>query len=367
MKDKIGLIKTHSGDIFLLTILSISIFGAVMIFSTTAQQSVNPYEYFIKQLRYIFLGLFISFVFSKINFRNYKKITEIFLFFTIVLLIYVLFFTREIKGANRWISLPVLGNFQPAELAKISIVMFIAKFVDNHRSKIIAFKQETWILLGVIFLICGLIIIQPDIGIPIVIFSTSTILLFISGLKIKFMIKVIFPIIIVLAISILFVPHRIKRMTTFMDPWKYQKKEGYQLIQSYLALSYGNIFGRGLGKSQFKEFYLPEAHTDFIFSVIGEELGFIGTVLVLLVFMFLFFISTKMVEQTRSFYGALLIYGLVLNIVLQSFVNIAVTAGLLPTKGLGLPFISYGGSALITNFISVGIILGVWKQNQKKF
>lgn len=163
--------------------------------------------------------------------------------------------------------------------------------------------------------------------------------------------KVIFIMLLILAISTILAPHRIKRIMTFLDPWKYHNAEGYQLVQSYLALSYGHLLGRGLGKSQFKEFYLPEAHTDFIFSVIGEELGFVGSVGVIVAFVIFFFLVTKMAEGTESFYGSILIYGMALNIVLQAFVNVAVVCGLLPTKGLGLPFISYGGSSFTKEFI----------------
>lgn len=368
MNDKLYfLITKYAGDIFLFIVLGISIFGAIMIFSATAQQNVNPYFYFLKQVFSIFLGLVVCYIASKIKFLHYKKVTELFLGITIILLIFVILFGKEIKGAHRWIQIPFFGNFQPSELAKISIVLFVAKYLDTYRSKIISFQQQSWVMLSVVIFVCGLIIIQPDIGIPMVIFSTTIILLYLSGVKEKDIFKLLLPIFLVIVVSIIFAPHRIKRLTAFMNPWKYQTKEGYQLIQSYLALSYGHITGRGLGKSQFKEFYLPEAHTDFIFSVIGEEWGFVGSLCVVLSFVILFFIGLKIAQQVKSFYGSILVYGLTLNIVLQAFLNIAVTVGLVPTKGLGLPFISYGGSALITNFLSVGIILSVWTQDRKKF
>lgn len=367
MKENIGQLDKYYGDLFLFLVLGISFFGAIMIFSTTAPQNAGPYLFFKKQVIFIFIGLVMCCLVEKVKFQNYKKITEILLAVNVLLLVYVLFFSSEIKGAHRWIKVPFFGNFQPSELTKITVVLFVAKFLDRYRSKIVSFKREVLVLLGVVFFICAIIIIQPDIGIPIVIFSTTISLLFISGVKLDVVSKVIFIMLLILAISTILAPHRIKRIMTFLDPWKYHNAEGYQLVQSYLALSYGHLLGRGLGKSQFKEFYLPEAHTDFIFSVIGEELGFVGSVGVIVAFVIFFFLVTKMAEGTESFYGSILIYGMALNIVLQAFVNVAVVCGLLPTKGLGLPFISYGGSSLITNFISVGIILGVWKQSVKKF
>lgn len=170
MKENIGQLDKYYGDLFLFLVLGISFFGAIMIFSTTAPQNAGPYLFFKKQVIFIFIGLVMCCLVEKVKFQNYKKITEILLAVNVLLLVYVLFFSSEIKGAHRWIKVPFFGNFQPSELTKITVVLFVAKFLDRYRSKIVSFKREVLVLLGVVFFICAIIIIQPDIGIPIVIF-----------------------------------------------------------------------------------------------------------------------------------------------------------------------------------------------------
>lgn len=359
---KFDTITNFYGDIFFLLIFSGAIFGAIMIFSVTAQRTSLQYHFFKQQLIAIFIGTILCIIITKINPEWLKKIVVPLLVVNFVLLIAVFFF-REIKGAHRWITLPGGWKFQPSELAKLTTIMFIAKYIDQYRSRVISLKKEFWILLGIIFLFTLLILFQPDLGIPVIILSVSGILLIFSGVRGKHLLKIGLFILIFCILGIILFPYRIVRISTFLNPWKYKTKEGYQLTQSFLSLSYGHLLGRGLGSSKFKEFYLPEAHTDFIFSVIGEELGFVGTTSVVLWYTLLFFIGIKIVEQVMTkygFYGGVLVYGIVLTIVLQGYINMLVVTGLLPTKGVGLPFISYGGSGIITNFLGVGIILNLW-------
>jgi cell division protein FtsW len=281
--------------------------------------------------------------------------------FNLILLFLVFYFPAK-NGAHRWIQIPFFGNFQPAELTKVVLVLFMARFLDLHRSKIISYKKELWILLAVIFVFCILIMFQPDIGTPLLIMSVLLIILFISSMKKDFFLKILFISFLLIFFGFLLKPYRIERLKAMIDPWKYQSKVGYQLIQSYLSLARGHFSGCGLGNGIFKEYYLPEAHTDFIFCMIGEELGFIGTTLLVLIYSIMCFLGISVaykLSSSKNFYGGIIVLGLTFNIVLQAYISISMTLGLLPTKGMGLPFVSYGGSSMIINFLSIGIILNM--------
>ncbi|MEM4367845.1 MAG: FtsW/RodA/SpoVE family cell cycle protein, partial [Candidatus Anstonellales archaeon] len=291
-----------------------------------------------------------------------KKLTFHIFIITIILLILTLF-TPAVKGAHRWITLPFLGNFQPSELAKVTSVMLTAYFLDSYRSKIINGEKKFWILFGMICLICFLIAIQPDIGFPFIIITVFFIVLFTYSVKFKHLLKAFLLILIVFTLALFSKPYRIKRILAIKDTQKYYKDTNYQLNQSILSLSRGGFYGCGLAKGIFKEFYIPELHTDFIFSLIGEELGFIGTISIILTYaLFAFFgfsIFYKLSAVNREFYGSILALGITLTIILQAYLSIAVTTKLFLPKGIGLPFISYGGSSMIVNFVSVGILISI--------
>ena len=181
-------------------------------------------------------------------------------------------------------------------------------------------------------------------------------------MKKDFFLKIVCVALLFLLFGFLLKPYRIERFKAMLNPWKYQSKVGYQLIQSYLSLARGHFSGCGLGNGIFKEYYLPEAHTDFIFCMIGEELGFIGTTLLVLIYSFICFLGLSLaykLSSSKNFYGGIIVLGLTFNIVLQAYISISMALGLLPTKGVGLPFVSYGGSSMIVNFLSIGIILNM--------
>jgi len=350
-----------AGGMFIALAGVLSAFGVLMVFSTTAQQQTDLYVYLFRQLMFLGAGLMVCFLVVHIPAVYIRRATVPFLALTVILLVAVLF-SRQVKGAHRWLALPLVGTVQPGELAKLSVVLFTAWYADRFRGGLACEFSRSAVLLGTVAVVCMLILMQPDIGIPFVIATAVWVMLLFAGVRKQLLAGLVGVGIAVIGIAILFAPHRVKRMTAFMDPWRYQTGDGYQLVQSYLSLSYGHLTGRGIGNSQFKEYYLPEAHTDFIFAIIGEELGFIGTVTLVVLFALFFFLGARLAEQVHNNYAALVIYGLVLTIVLQAYVNFGVVTGLLPTKGLGLPFISYGGSSLLTNLLAVGIIVGLWRQ-----
>ncbi len=348
----------YTAALFVLSIV-LSIFGCLMIFSCIAH--LGNSNFLLKQIVAIILGIFLCVLTTKIDLIIFKKVTYPLMIFNLILLFLVFYFPAK-NGAHRWIQIPFFGNFQPAELTKVVLVLFMARFLDLHRSKIIKYKKELWILLAFIFVFCILIMFQPDIGTPLLIMSVLLIILFISSMKKDFFLKILFISFLLIFFGFLLKPYRIERLKAMINPWKYQSKVGYQLIQSYLSLARGHFSGCGLGNGIFKEYYLPEAHTDFIFCMIGEELGFIGATLLVLIYSIMCFLGISVaykLSSSKNLYGGIIVLGLTFNIVLQAYISISMTLGLLPTKGMGLPFVSYGGSSMIINFLSIGIILNM--------
>ncbi len=355
-------------NILFFSTLGLSIFGCVMIFSVTSH--TNNFIFFKKQIIAIIIGLLFCVLAYNFNLNLLKKLTYPLMIFGFILLISVFFFPAR-NGAHRWIKIPFFGNFQPSELIKVILVLFIAKYVDSHRSKIINYAKPLWILIVTVFIFCFLIMLQPDIGTPLLIITVLILTLFVSSFNIKknTFLKIFSLFLIILILGIFSKPYRIARLKAMLNPWQYKATVGYQLIQSYLSLARGHFIGCGLGNGIFKEYYLPEAHTDFIFCMIGEELGFVGTTGVILVYTLICFLGLSIAYiccvNFKNFYGGLIVFGLTLNIVLQAYISIAMTVGLLPTKGIGLPFVSYGGSSIIVNFLSVGLILSIWRRSYK--
>lgn len=348
------------------TILALAVLltavGWIFIFSCTILKTTPDYTFFKKQVLATIIGLLLCVFIANINYNKLKKFVYPLVGITVLLLILVFFCGSKVKGAYRWLPIPFIGNFQPSELAKITCVLLTAKFLDEHKSKIANGKKELWILLGIILIICLLILLQPDIGIPFIIFSV-TFLLLLTTVKIKHLLKLFILALLIFTTAIIFSPHRTKRISVFLSSQKADTSAAYQIQQSLLALSRGGILGCGLGKGIFKEYYLPEIHTDFIFCTIGEELGFFGSIVVVGLYTLFgivgLLLANKIYYTPNGFFGSMLFLGLTLNIVIQAYISIAVVAKLFPPKGIGLPFISYGGSSLLINFLAIGIMLSI--------
>lgn len=355
------------GNILFITSVVLSFLGCITIYSATVCKSIPVTHFLLKQISSVILGLLVCSISSSINYQFFKKITYPLYILTVVLLVAVLFFPK-IKGAHRWIPIPFLGYFQPSELARVTSILLTAKLLDEYRSKIINGKKEFWILISAILLLCSLIFLQPDSGIPAITLCVSLLLLFISSVKIKYIVRVFLIGLILLSLSLFTKPFAKNRILSFFTK-NYDKSSSYQITQSLYALSRGGMLGCGLGKGMFKEYYLPEIHTDFILCIIGEELGFIGSFIVICLFTIFaisgFSIAYRNFNIQTGFYGGILSMGLTLNIILQAYFNIAVVTKLFLPKGIGLPFISYGGSSTIINFLSVGMILSVWRNTNK--
>lgn len=355
----------YYGNLYFAICIFLTIIGWITIYSTTVCKSTPVYSFMFKQIVATIIGIAVCLIIAQINYQHFKKLTYPLLVITLILL-FITLFMPEVKGSKRWIPLPLIGQFQPSELAKFTSVLLTAKFLDKHRSKITTGKKEFWILIFFIFLLCGLILLQKDIGIPVIIFCTICILLFLSGAQLRNILKLLLIILPILTVAIITQPHRIKRIKMFLDS---QGNTSYQIKQSILAISRGGILGCGLGKGVFKEHYIPEMHTDFIFCTIGEELGFLGSVIIVGSFLTLAFLGFKIaydVNSTRGgFYGSVLVTGITLTILMQAYLNLAVVTKLFFPKGIGLPFVSYGGSSLVVNFLSLGVILSISNSTNK--
>ncbi|MGL4850074.1 MAG: putative lipid II flippase FtsW [Clostridium sp.] len=359
-------------DIWLLavtvTILSI---GVVMVYSASSYfsmfESNDSTVFFKKQFMWAILGLIALFIMSRIDYHNFrnKKIMYILYGVTIILLLAVFAFPAT-KGAQRWIKLPGI-SFQPSELAKYTVVLFLAYKLTKMGKGIKNFWKGVVPALGYAGLIAGIILSQKNLSIASVTMMVSFAMIYISGAQFKHMFGVIAPAL--ASAAFLFTvssSYRYDRLTNFINPWADPAGNGYQLIQSLYALGSGGITGLGLGQSRQKTMYMPEPHNDFIFSIIGEELGYIGCLVVISLFIFFIWRGIKISMEARDSYGSLIAIGITAIIGIQCLINIAVVTGSMPVTGVPLPFISYGGSSLVINLAAVGILLNISRQKNKE-
>ncbi|NIO12115.1 MAG: putative lipid II flippase FtsW [Deltaproteobacteria bacterium] len=282
------------------------------------------------------------------------------LFGTLCVLILVLIpgIGTAFGGARRWIS---LGGFvfQPAELAKLSLVLYLAHSLAKKDDKAPTFTVKVLPHLIVGGVMIGLVLMEPDFGVGLMLGSLVVLMLFIAGAKISHLVYTSLAVLPFMVMFLVGADYRLRRLAVFLDPWRDASNSGFQMIQSYIAFGSGEFWGRGLGQSRQKLFYLPEAHTDFIYSVIGEELGLWGALLVLGLFGLIVFRGFRLALKLHDPFGQYLAIGLTTILGLQALIHMAVVMGLMPTKGLVLPFISYGGSAMVVNLMGAGLLLGL--------
>ncbi|MEW6101423.1 MAG: putative lipid II flippase FtsW [Candidatus Omnitrophota bacterium] len=338
--------------------------GIVWIYSASSIYALEKYNdslFFLKRhLCFLIIGVILTFIVMSIDYRTLKKFSKPLLIFSLFLLVLVLVpgLGREVSGARRWFRFKFL-SFQPSELASLAVIVYAADFISRNSN---VMKQ---FLRGFVPVICVLgvsslfILLQPDLGTTLALGVVVMVMLFVAGCRRLHLLSLIFSSIPLLLVLILSVPYRRMRILAFLNPWLDPKGSGFQIIQSQVALGSGGIFGTGLGNSKQKLFYLPAAHTDFIFSIIGEEVGLLGTLGVIILFIFLVQQGIKVVKSAPDKFGYFLSLGLVTMISLKAVINIGVSCGLFPTKGLPLPFISYGGSSLIFDMVSIGLIMNV--------
>ena len=352
----------------LLISISLVFFGIVMVTSVSLPLTSGSFSMTMSHIQKIFIALALALFVFRFPIVFWQRYSIYFLLFSLLLLIFVFIplIGREVNGAYRWIR--ILGfSFQPSELMKLFIILYTADFAARKSTYLGDFKKGFLPMLITLGLTGSFLLLEPDLGACIVISTVAIGILFLGGLSYKFLTSLVFTSGCVFSLLIIFEPWRFQRVISFMNPLDFLFGSGYQLSHSLFAFARGDWFGVGLGRSMEKLFYLPEAHNDFILAVIGEELGLAGVWITIGLFISLivkgFMIGTKAAVLERGF-ASLVAYGISLWIALQSLISMAVNLGLSPTKGLTLPFVSFGGSALLVNFISLGILLRIDWENR---
>ena len=363
--------RTWDGQLQPLPVLVVSavallVVGVVMISSASMDMAEatlgNGYHYVIRQLLYAALGCVAALVAVNLPVSWWERSGWLMLGIGLAVLVLVLTpLGRTVNGSTRWISMLVF-NVQVSEVAKLCLIAYLAGYVVRRREELL----NTWpgflkplVVLGVASV---LLVIQPDFGATVVLVTAAAGMIFLSGVRLTRFAPLIAILAVLGTVLVVTQPYRLKRVVSYLDPWKDQFDSGYQLTQSLIAFGRGEWFGVGLGNSVQKLFFLPEAHTDFIFSIIAEEFGLVGALIVLGLFTALVvsgFVIARRAEKSGMPFGACFSYGLTLLIGLQAGINMAVATGLLPTKGLTLPLVSYGGSSLMVTCVAIGVLVRV--------
>ena len=337
--------------------------GIVMVYSASAVMAMdkfqNPYLFLVKQLAWALIGLAALPIVMRIDYRTYRQPAVIWTALGVVgvALVVVLFMPR-VNGATRWILLGPLG-IQPSELAKVAVILFMAALLERRMERIDDVGYSLVPIGVVLGAVVGLVLLEPDLGTAVCIVTIAAMMIFAAGIGYRYVIGLVLASLPIGYLLVASSEYRWRRVTAFLDPWADPLGDGWQIIQSMIAVGTGGVFGRGLMGGVQKLFYVPEPHNDFIYSVIGEELGLIGTTLVLACFCVIAWRGLRAAVRAPDRFGAFLAIGLTTMVVFQAFFNISVVLGLLPPKGIPLPFVSAGGSSLLINMVGVGILLNV--------
>jgi cell division protein FtsW len=349
--------------------LTLVIVGVIMVYSASAHLAArrfnNSFYFAQKQMAFALLGLLVMSIFRFIPYQYYQRWVYWLLGGTFLLLILVLIpgLGFRMGGASRWFRLGGI-SLQPAEFSKLVVAIFLSYYLTKHRDRIKTLIQGLVVPGAIVILLVGLILLEPDLGMAISLLMITGILLFVGGTRVRHLLLAVLPLIPIGYFLIWKVPYRKMRVLSYLDPWKDPLGSGFHLKHSFLAFGSGGFTGQGLGGSQQKLFYLPEPHTDFIFSIVGEEFGFLGVVFLATLYLVLVIKCLRLALKVKDLFGLYLTVGISIMIGFQAFINILVVMGLLPTKGLTLPFISYGGSSLLLNLICIGILMNISAQQQ---
>ncbi|CAM3351588.1 putative lipid II flippase FtsW [Marinicrinis lubricantis] len=351
-------------------------FGIVMVFSASSPSSSidfgDPLYFTKRQLIFAALGIFGMFLLMNIPYQVFKK-WFLPLFLIVVFLLFAVLFTEDINGARSWIP---IGSFslQPSEFAKLAVIMYLSALISKKGDKITNFKKGLLPALIIVGFAAMLVLLQPDVGTAMIIILSSLVVIIAGGARFKQLFTAAFavsaPASLLLAFYLMFKPEtlgvRFHRFTTYLDPWQDRLGSGLQIIQSLLAFGHGGVTGAGFGQSIQKLHYLPEAHNDFIFAIIGEELGFIGCSIFLFIYLFTLWRGLLIALRCNDPFGTLLGTGIVGILSIQAFINMGGVTNLIPMTGVTLPFISYGGSSLLVSLAGMGILLSISRDNNRK-
>ena len=354
--------------ILLISVIIISIFGLIMIYSASyvwAEYKFNdPYKFVKTQGLFLIVSYIIMKYMLNIPYTIYLKKSNQIFFICLILLILVLIpgIGSIRNGSRSWFGIGGFG-IQPSEFTKLGMIIFTSKYLAYNEKELKYINKGVLPILGTLLLIFGLIMLQPDFGTGIIIVITTIVMLYISGVNMNFFIKLGFLGLIGIVGLIVVAPYRMKRIVSFINPWIDPLGSGFQIIQSLYAIGPGGLLGMGIGKSIQKHFYLPEPQTDFIFAIISEEFGFLGILIVSILFIIIIYRGFRISIHCENKFGKYLAFGITFGISFQTLLNLMVVVGLIPVTGVTLPFLSYGGSSLLITMLQISILLNISKYN----
>jgi cell division protein FtsW len=343
--------------------IGLALFGVVMVYSASAvialQENHSQFHYVIKQGIWTVIGFAAMFMAMRFDYQrlNRRWIVFGFLLVTILLLCAVFSFS-PVNGARRWIKLAGFSA-QPSEVAKLALVIFLAFFLDRRAGEEESFWKTFLPCMIVLGVLAGLVVKEPDLGTALMLAIICLAVCFSAGARPRHLVYAVVPGLLYVAKMVIFTPFRLRRMVTFIDPWADQQGTGYQVVQSLIAVGSGGTHGLGFAQGRQKLLFLPFAHSDFIYAVVGEELGLVGALIIVFVFAIFLWRGMRAALRAPDRFGMLLGVGIVVGIVAQALLNISVVLALLPTKGIPLPLISYGGSSLVPTLAGIGILLNI--------
>lgn len=354
----------------LITIFLLLSIGLIMVLSASSPsalaESGNSYSYFSKQLLFAILGILAMLFISKIDYRFYQKFYKHSWIIALILLALVLVAGREVNGAKRWIYITETLSFQPSEIVKLLMIIFYAGILMKNRDELGKYGKGFFKHVCLLAPIIGLLLLQPHFSASIVIIGICSVMMIMAGCKFwHFLATGAVAGIPALILLIIKEPYRLQRVVTFLDPWKDATGDGWQVIQSLYAIGSGGLFGAGLGESKQKFLYIPEPHNDFIFSILSEELGFVGCLVVIILFAIFIWRGILIAMRAPDMFGSLIAIGVTALVAVQAIINIAVVTASIPTTGMPLPFFSYGGTALLILLCSCGILLNISRAGSK--
>jgi len=358
--------KKHQFDShFFITVIALLAFGLIMVFSSSSEAARNnsslgndPY-YFIKRQGLWAVVSLVSFMFfANFNYKKLKKLATPTLIISFLLLVLVLVIGTNVNGSKRWLTFGPL-SVQPSEITKIAIILFLASSISNIKTSFKSFTHDLLPYLIVLLVISGLLMLEPHLSATIVILLIGCVILLVAGAKIKHFVMLAVPAIGALIFAIILEPYRLSRVTSFLNPFADKLGSGWQIIQSLYAVGSGGIFGLGLGQSRQKFLYIPEPQNDFIFSITAEELGLIGSILLIALFAFLIYRGIRIAITAPDVFSSLISTGIMTMIGVETIINLAVCTSSMPVTGMPLPFFSYGGTTLFINMSAMGIMLNI--------
>src|SRR6188768_1062643 len=355
--------KLQSDKWLFLATLALICASIVMVYSASAlvalERFQQPYLFVTKQIMWAAVGLAVLSIVMRIDYRAYRNDRMLwFLLAVVTVMLVAVLFRQPINGTRRWFGIGGFG-IQPSELAKLSAILFTALMLERRRARINELQYSLLPIALIVGAIAGLILLEPDFGTAVSLLAVIAVMVFAAGISYRYLFGAAMLALPALYVIVMQADYRRRRLLTFMDPWADPLGDGFQIIQSLIAVGTGGVFGKGLMSGVQKLFYLPEPHTDFIYAVISEETGFIGASLVVLCFCVIGWRGLRTAMRAPDSFGSYLALGITLMLVLQALVNISVVLGLMPTKGIPLPLVSNGGSSMLINLLGVGVLLNI--------